>query len=111
MPMKALAVLAAAALAVPAVAANLQSMPTRQFINANCQKLTDACTGAITQALIPGRDSGKIPAKCFQNRPPLPPQALDIALWLVGHHDLDNKPISEASVITAERLWPCSRAI
>ena len=66
-------------------------------------------TAIIAHALTDAAKAGKISAKCAAGRPPMPPMALDIALWLVGHHDLDNKPIADASVIVAERLWPCSR--
>lgn len=96
----------AATLMTPAQAAE----PTmRAFASAHCQSLTDACTGPITKALDAAAASGRIPAKCAAGRPPKPPMALDIALWWVGHHELDNKPLSEAVVATAERLWPCSR--
>jgi len=103
-----------AALVLTAVAAtNAQAAPvtTRQFLDANCQKMTDACTNPVAAALNAAAKAGKIPAKCVAGRPPMPPMALDIVLWLYGHHDLDNKPLAEAAVITAERLWPCARAM
>jgi len=105
-----LAALAFALLATASAVADPLATPTRAFMNTNCKQLTNACTDVITKALTTGRDNGKIPAKCFQNRPPLPPQALDIALWLISHRDLDSKPISEAAIVTAERLWPCAKA-
>jgi hypothetical protein len=98
------------ALVLCAMQADAGTQDTRQFIDANCQKLTDACTAPIVHALDAAAASGKIAAKCVAGRPPKQLMALDIALWLVGHHDLDAKPIAESAVITAERLWPCSRA-
>jgi hypothetical protein len=105
--------LAAFAVVVAATAASAaaQGQPTRQFVNANCQKLTDACTDPIAKALNDAAKAGKIPAKCVAGRPPMPAMTLDIALWWVGHHDLDSKPVADASVLTAERLWPCARAM
>ena len=90
--------------------ASAAGQTTRQFIDANCQKMTNACTDTIVHALDAAVVSGKIGAKCAAARPPKQAMALDIALWLFGHHDLDNRPIADAAVITAERLWPCSRA-
>jgi hypothetical protein len=98
-------ILAASASAHAANAA----VTARQHITAHCQTLTEPCTGVIARALTDAAKAGKISAKCAAGRPPMPPMALDIALWLVGHHDLDDKPIADASVIIAERLWPCSR--
>jgi hypothetical protein len=100
--------LAALILAAAAQAANAP-VTARQHIAAHCQTLTEPCTGVIAKALTDAAKAGKISAKCAAGRPPMPPMALDIALWLVGHHDLDDKPIADASVIIAERLWPCSR--
>ena len=98
-------------LAVAACGAQASAQTTRQFIDANCKSLTNACTDPIAKALNDAAKAGKIPAKCAANRPPMAPVALDIALWLSGHHDLDNKPLADSAVITAEKLWPCSRAM
>ena len=95
--------------AAPMAYAATAPVTARQHINAHCQTLTDACTAVIAKALNDAAKAGKISAKCAAGRPPMAPVALDTALWLVSHHDLDNTPIAEASVITAERLWPCSK--
>jgi hypothetical protein len=62
-------------------------------------------------ALDAAAASGKIPAKCAANRPPKPPMALDIALWWVAHHEFDAKPMPDAMMMTAERLWPCAKVM
>ena len=104
-------VLTLATVILAAASAQAANAPVtaRQHIAAHCQTLTEPCTGVIAHALIDAAKAGKISAKCAAGRPPMTPMALDIALWLVGHHDLDDKPIADASVIVAERLWPCSR--
>ena len=107
---KALTFTAAAMVFAAFTAAHAADGPTRAFINANCQKLTDACTRPISDALTKAAAAGKIPAACFKNRPPLPGQSLDIALWLFSHHEWDNKPLADSAVSVAEKLWPCSRA-
>ena len=97
---------------VLAVSASQGAVPTmRAFMDANCKAMTDACTKPIVAALDAAAASGKIPAKCAAGRPPKAPMALDIALWQISHHDLDAKPMPEAVVTTAERLWPCAKAM
>jgi hypothetical protein len=103
-----IAVLAcAAALAVPALAVVPTNQTVRQFMAANCQKMTDACTKPIAQSVLAAGITGQVSPDCFKMAPD--GQALDIALWLGGHHDLDDKPMSDAAVITAKQLWAYCR--
>jgi hypothetical protein len=102
--------LAALLFAALAVASNAGTQTTRQFLDTNCKTMTTPCTDPVLKALDAAAVSGKIPAKCVAGRPPKQAMALDIVLWLYGHHDLDGKPLADAAVITAERLWPCNRA-
>jgi hypothetical protein len=102
--------IAGAALVLTLSTADAGAQPTaRQFMDAHCKALTDACTGPIIQALNDAVKAGKISAKCDAGRPPKPPMGLDIALWWVGHHDYDNTPMPDAAVATAEKLWPCAK--
>ena len=93
---------------VTATSAGAQT--TRQFIDTNCKTMTAPCTDPIIRALDAAAVSGKIPAKCVAGRPPKQAMALDIVLWLYGHHEQDGRPLADATVTTAEQLWPCSRA-
>src|ERR1700759_536394 len=97
----------AAATVVFAPGAHAATPTVHQFMQANCQQMTDKCTGPIIKALDAAAAAKKIPAKCAAGRPPKQPMALDIALWWVGHHDMDAKPFDDATVATAEKLWSC----